>query len=82
MTEEFLLVYRILGIRGDGPGDRFGTNDELVKAMRADIRPLAHHGYSAAYLRQCLEVQARRTLTRVLAGVGTDQAAQVQGDTL
>ena len=55
---------------------------DIARQVRADIRPLAHHGYSAAYLRQCLEVQARRALTRVLAGVGTDQAAQVQGDTL
>ena len=33
---------------------------DVARQVRADVRPLAHHGYSAVYLRQCLEVQARR----------------------
>ncbi|MEE9295598.1 MAG: hypothetical protein V3W34_11640 [Phycisphaerae bacterium] len=35
MNEEFLTVFRILGVYGDGNGT-FGTNEELIARMRAD----------------------------------------------
>jgi 4-hydroxybenzoyl-CoA reductase beta subunit len=31
-------------------------------AVAAEIRPVAHHGYAAGFLRECLEVETRRVL--------------------
>jgi CO/xanthine dehydrogenase FAD-binding subunit len=54
---------------------------DVARQVSAEIRPLPHHGYSAGYLGQCLEVQARRALTQALEGAGTAPAARGQGDT-
>lgn len=35
---------------------------ESARIAAEEIAPLPHHGFSAAYLRECLEVQVRRTL--------------------
>jgi len=40
MTDEFLTVFRILRINGDGPNDLFGTNEELIEGMREDEEAL------------------------------------------
>jgi 4-hydroxybenzoyl-CoA reductase beta subunit len=43
------------------------SNSETVRSAAAtvarEIRPIAHHGYQAAHLRHCLEVEVRRALT-------------------
>jgi 4-hydroxybenzoyl-CoA reductase beta subunit len=35
---------------------------QISEMVAGEIRPVMHHGYSAAYLRECLKVQAYRTL--------------------
>ena len=35
---------------------------KIAEMVAAEIRPVMHHGYSAAYLRECLKVQTCRTL--------------------
>jgi len=37
---------------------------EVAKRVATEANPFPHHGYSAAYLRACLEVEARRSLTQ------------------
>jgi len=54
---------------------------DVARQVPAEVRPLPHHGYSAGYLKQCLEVQARRALTRALEDFGPDPGARGQGDT-
>jgi len=39
---------------------------EAARAVAAEIRPVAHHGYSAGYLRECLEVETRRALATAM----------------
>jgi CO/xanthine dehydrogenase FAD-binding subunit len=36
---------------------------EVAKKIATEVRPVMHHGYSAPFLRECLEVQALRTLS-------------------
>ncbi len=42
--------------------------EAAARLVPADVRPVAHHGYSAPYLRHCLGVQARRALVRAVDG--------------
>jgi hypothetical protein len=51
-------------------------NNELIaeaaEQAAAELRPVPHHGYSRAYLSECLRVQVRRVLAsafRQFAGV-------------
>jgi CO/xanthine dehydrogenase FAD-binding subunit len=37
---------------------------EVAKKIATEVRPVMHHGYSTPFLRECLEVQALRTLTQ------------------
>lgn len=53
---------------------------EVALQVATEVRPLPHHGYSAGYLKQCLEVQARRALTRALEDDGPDPDVRAQGD--
>jgi len=46
-----------------------GLLREVAKKVAAEVRPVMHHGYSAPFLRECLEVQAYRTLTKAAAGM-------------
>jgi 4-hydroxybenzoyl-CoA reductase subunit beta len=36
--------------------------ENIAEMVAKEIRPVMHHGYSAAYLRECLKVQTYRTL--------------------
>jgi 4-hydroxybenzoyl-CoA reductase beta subunit len=36
---------------------------QIAKMVVAEVHPVRHHGYSVAFLRECLKVQAFRTLT-------------------
>jgi 4-hydroxybenzoyl-CoA reductase beta subunit len=42
---------------------------EVAKEIATEVRPVMHHGYSAPFLRACLEVQAYRALTKAAAGM-------------
>jgi CO/xanthine dehydrogenase FAD-binding subunit len=42
---------------------------EVAKKVAAEVRPVMHHGYSVPFLRECLEVQAYRTLTKAAGGM-------------
>jgi 4-hydroxybenzoyl-CoA reductase beta subunit len=46
-----------------------GLLREVAKKVATEVRPVMHHGYSAPFLRECLEVQAFRTLTKAAAGM-------------
>jgi hypothetical protein len=62
-----------IDLGGDPPTVQIGSSPEVLVRLQdrtAEVRPLAHHGYSAGYLRRCLEVQARDALSRVLPGAG------------
>jgi 4-hydroxybenzoyl-CoA reductase beta subunit len=37
--------------------------EKVAKMVVAEVHPVRHHGYSVAFLRECLKVQAFRTLT-------------------
>lgn len=52
-----------------------------ARSVAAEIRPVAHHGYGAAYLRHCLEVETRRALDAAMSGEpqGPDAPASAQG---
>jgi len=39
---------------------------EIAEMVAGEIRPVAHHGYSAPFLRECLRVQTYRTLERAV----------------
>jgi 4-hydroxybenzoyl-CoA reductase subunit beta len=45
-------------------GQRLSKNlfQEVAKLVVSETHPFPHHGYSAAYLRTCLEAEARRTV--------------------
>lgn len=45
---------------------------EVAKKIATEVRPVMHHGYSAPFLRECLEVQALRTLTQATAHIRKD----------
>jgi CO/xanthine dehydrogenase FAD-binding subunit len=46
------------------------SNRDVVRltaaAVAKEIRPIAHHGYQAAHLRKCLEVETRRALAEAI----------------
>jgi CO/xanthine dehydrogenase FAD-binding subunit len=43
---------------------------EVAKKVAMEVRPVMHHGYSIPFLKACLEVQAYRTLTKAVEGMG------------
>ena len=43
-----------------------GLFQDISEMVAGEIRPVMHHGYSAAYLRECLRVQTYRTLNAAL----------------
>jgi 4-hydroxybenzoyl-CoA reductase beta subunit len=45
---------------------------EVAKRIATEVRPVMHHGYSAPFLRECLEVQALRTLTQAIGRIRKD----------
>jgi CO/xanthine dehydrogenase FAD-binding subunit len=45
---------------------------EVAKKIATEVRPVMHHGYSAPFLRECLEVQALRTLTQAIGRIRKD----------
>ena len=42
---------------------------EVAKKTATEVRPVMHHGYSAPFLRECLEVQTRRALTQAIGRI-------------
>jgi CO/xanthine dehydrogenase FAD-binding subunit len=42
---------------------------EVAKEVASEVRLVMHHGYSVPFLRECLEVQAYRTLTMAVKKV-------------
>jgi len=38
--------------------------EKAAKAVSSEVRPVPHHGYAAGYLSECLQVQARRILSK------------------
>ena len=45
---------------------------EVAKKVATEVRPVMHHGYSVRFLRECLEVQAYRTLTLATGRIRKD----------
>jgi 4-hydroxybenzoyl-CoA reductase beta subunit len=45
---------------------------EVANKVATEVRPVMHHGYSIPFLRECLEVQALRTLTKATGRIGKD----------
>ena len=48
-------------LMGEKPSEKLIR--EVAKKVATEVRPVMHHGYSAPFLRECLEIQALRTLT-------------------
>jgi 4-hydroxybenzoyl-CoA reductase beta subunit len=44
----------------------------VAKKVGSEVRPVMHHGYSVPFLRECLEVQAYRTLTKAAGRIRQD----------
>ena len=47
-----------------------GLFKNISERVAGEIRPIMHHGYSAAYLRECLRVQTHRTLNVAAKRIG------------
>ncbi|MDF1551693.1 MAG: FAD binding domain-containing protein [Deferrisomatales bacterium] len=45
---------------------RPGVLADVARSVAAEIRPVAHHGYPAGYLRRCVEVETRRALAEAV----------------
>lgn len=54
---------------------RTDVRRNAAREVAQEVRPVAHHGYAAAYLRQCLEVEARRALETAM---GFDPMAVIE----
>jgi CO/xanthine dehydrogenase FAD-binding subunit len=50
-----------------------GLFKNISEMVAGEIRPIMHHGYSAAYLRECLKVQAYRTLNVAAKRIGNQK---------
>ncbi len=44
--------------------------EEAAQLAAAEAHPYPHHGYSAAYLRECLKVETRRAILLAKKRVG------------
>jgi CO/xanthine dehydrogenase FAD-binding subunit len=47
---------------GEKPSEKLMR--EVAKKIATEVRPVMHHGYSVPFLRECLEIQALRTLSQ------------------
>jgi CO/xanthine dehydrogenase FAD-binding subunit len=54
---------------------RADVRRDAARSVAEELRPVAHHGYSAGHLRHCLEVEARRALETAL---GIDPTAVIE----
>lgn len=54
-------------LTGEKPSEKLIR--EVAKKIATEVRPVMHHGYSAPFLRECLEVQAYRALTKAAGGM-------------
>ena len=57
-------------LMGEKPSERLIR--EVAKKISSEVRAVMHHGYSVPFLRECLEVQALRTLTLAVKKVSRE----------